>query len=343
MSRFIDGFESGDFQYPPWNIPSTSTTSVVGYAPIVGGNYCMQIPNTDWARFDTEYITGTGNCREFYFKIRVRHSHVYTSNQKMMRFRSKRNYFICEFGFGAGPKFRVFPAFNNYGTYFESTNNIPNGEWYIFELYWYTSTDNYTADGIVDLRINGVQEINEVNVVNNQSRDSFGDEAEQSVRYIEFGHSGNSNSRYIDDFVFDSTATFGLATNSSILGYRPSSGPGYENVDETGDVNTVDNTYNSTNVLGAQALCGLTQDATGTISAVHSVQTDIRTRRTGFTTPTRAKPVVKTGGTVYDKGSEQVGHKFRAQHTNWRTNPDTGVDWTEPDVQALEAGVETDR
>jgi len=209
---------------------------------------------------------------------------------------------------------------------------------YLIEVRYKPST---AADGIFQLKINGVLEID----VQNQVTAGYSG----NIRKICFGTISwdvNSADAYIGDIVIDDAVWPGNSKMTTIkpesggttTQWNPSTGANWDCVEEIpaaiGDyvgaasVDLVD-TYG----MSAMPL---------TPNAIKAVQVQAKAIKVGAPTPGNLQLAVRTGGTNYFSG-DKAPPTIIPKHLwhVWATNPNTTTAWTKNDVDALEAGIKS--
>lgn len=126
-----------------------------------------------------------------------------------------------------------------------------------------------------------------------------------------------------------------VTADGNAVDFTPSAGDNHENVDESG-FHDGDTTYNQSAGAGDQDLYAL-EDLSSPPDGIHAIQVNSIAKHDG--TPTNVQNVVRTGGTDFAQTAQALGSSYQ-RHVNFLAeNPDTGMPWTESDVNSLEAGV----
>jgi hypothetical protein len=139
-----------------------------------------------------------------------------------------------------------------------------------------------------------------------------------------------------NDFIGDCRVT-GLFPNGagSSTDFTPSAGSNYQNVDDFPFDD--DTTYNSSPTVGAVDTFAMSNlPAAGDVYGVRQF-TRVRKDDAGSRS---ACHVVRVDGTEYPSSSFALSDTYITFHQLLATNPDTGVAWTDAEVNALEAGYE---
>lgn len=116
--------------------------------------------------------------------------------------------------------------------------------------------------------------------------------------------------------------------------WTPLSGNNEDNVDE--DPLDEDTTYNSSNTPGDIDLFEMDDlpDING--STVLAVAIDVAMRHDAGTPTMRT--VTRLSGTNYEGANQVTASAYQYEREVYETNPDTGLPWTEADVNAMQAG-----
>ena len=120
----------------------------------------------------------------------------------------------------------------------------------------------------------------------------------------------------------------------------------YKNVDEPKDYPDDDTTWVGSAAAPAAEplyansyeLYNLENHSLG-VGEIYQIEVFFRCKAQDTPTRASAKAVIKTGGTVYPGGSKTVTTSWADYSQVWATNPDTGLPWTWPETDALQAGV----
>lgn len=120
----------------------------------------------------------------------------------------------------------------------------------------------------------------------------------------------------------------------------------YKNVDDPKDYPDDDTTWVGAEVApgneplydNSYELYNLENHSIG-LGTIYQIEVFFRCKAQNTPTRSSAKAVIKTGGTVYAGTSKTVTTSWADYSQVWATNPDTGLPWTWPEIDALQAGV----
>lgn len=205
--------------------------------------------------------------------------------------------------------------------------------WYLIEVY----AKVHDTLGVLTVKVDGVQDST-----------YSGDTQYGGTGVIDKIFMGKGNTfctGYFDNWVVDDANWIG---DSRIYGvspdgagatnlWTPSAGNNYECVDEVPPSDS-DYIYTNTNdQIDTYSLANLGVSP----YAIKSVQVLARAKKQGPATPQNIAGVVRTGGTDYAGSDQAITTAFAGYVALWEQNPYTTADWTESDVNGLEAGIKS--
>lgn len=324
MARlFIDGFEGGDFRQ--WDYPSIYAIAATPKSGMTG-TYCLQFTC----------------CGERYLgKNLPSRSELYVAFKYYPSDGSYSNG-MCEFRNGTTVLARLTRDYATgllvarRGTTILTTGSIPVSlsNTYLIEVYY----KPHDTTGAFQVKVGGVLDINFI-----------GDTTDGATTVDGFNIGSSTNSYYpvgyFDDVVIDDAGWIGNTkiqglvptANGTTNNFTASAGSNYECVDEVPGSLT---DYVYSNTVGHKELYAMS-NLSGDIAAVKCLSVDPYVMGYGNPDSTQLKPLVRTGGTNYQGAAKNILSltPVRTQHI-WELNPNTGVVWSEADVNGIEAGIE---
>ena len=204
---------------------------------------------------------------------------------------------------------------------------------YLIEIYF----KPHSTTGVFQVKVNGIAfDIN----FSGQTTDS-----PTSIDSIRFGGDGTLISAYfyLDNVIIDdagwigSTKIVSLVPTASgdLIEWTPLAGSNYENIDETPPSDAEFNLVNANDQTDLFELGAIP----GAAYQVRSVQIYTRFVKEGTATPTKIRPVFKTGGTLYEGLAEvSVPTSYLNNFNLLSVNPVTGIAWTIDEINALQLG-----
>ena len=124
---------------------------------------------------------------------------------------------------------------------------------------------------------------------------------------------------------------------TNIAGQEPTSGEHWDKVDEA--VSDNDTTYVQTNSSSWQEDLYNTANSTVGSGTINYVRVYMVARSLLTPAQTSAYARIKTNGTEYNGGEEQVTTNYATYSYQWNTNPSTNTTWTWDEINALQIGV----
>ena len=155
---------------------------------------------------------------------------------------------------------------------------------------------------------------------------------------------GSTSSNFIIDKLIIFNTPQHVSTEYPMLRYGENiTGDNYNFVDDNDVASAIDRSWVETNSTGQKETYDLTKASAATISRIYGVQSHYRTRRFGQSPVTEITPYVYINSTEYDSTphSPVPFTMVTPLLTPMSQNPDTGVDWTETDIDNMELGVKT--
>ena len=148
---------------------------------------------------------------------------------------------------------------------------------------------------------------------------------------------GGSDNSWCGDGYVECLIPDGNGDRSDLTGSDGNKVDNYLQVDEV--PSDGDATYNESGTAGEYDLYALAA-FDGTNKTIRRVYVEARARSTGAVGD-QCKLVVKTGGIVYKSSALSLGSNYERQvGTDYTLNPNSGIAWTDADLDALQAGLE---
>jgi len=244
MSRYIEGFESGNFGLTtaPFSrdniddpfaqesgvlhkddILEKLTESIGNGVPSISmieppryGNYVYNIVNNEELKIPVSTIYGL--TRSIYIKFRFQIYRPLNTSFVKVWGHNPASYSTPSFDLVS-----VTGKFYPNGNTYMSTNQIRSRQcisecqWYLFEMYLVLSTDNSTYDGEYEIRIDGQTILKETNCRTNALNRT------QYITYISLNSGSSLYHTFIDDIAMDSTNSMDIKSNGKIVRYAPTS------------------------------------------------------------------------------------------------------------------------
>jgi len=224
-------------------------------------------------------------------------------------------------------------------------------QWHTFEIYLKLSTNQYTADGEYEFRLNGKTVSALTNIPTSDEND-----AESVIFGINFqGANASGNHTIFDDIIIDSTSCFDTGTGG-VVRYKPSSdqtsewtpssgSSHYEIVEEKKYQRDMPyGEYLATDTTSDDSFT-IVQDGTNTIdttSTIYSVHSEFSVCKYGKSSVSYIKPYLDISGSKYYGSIHKAPlNNFYSQIDIWEQNPYTLTDWSAADIVNLIFGVES--
>ncbi len=326
MRLFTDGAEMGDVLFFDY---AGGASAVSTPTPLVGA-YCYQIIGG----YDVSGMKVLGNLTEFYFRVRYR-----WSGGSVGRITFSNS---------------IYPMLVLDADFFRSRLNITNGsvtgstsggslrvnQWYLIEVYFKLDA----VAGAIQVKIDGVSEYSYAGNTRQSYPASVQDVygyAAGSVMYWDDlalnDTSGGSDNSWCGDGYVECLIPDGNGDRSDLLGSDGNKVDNYLQVDEV--PSDGDTTYNESSTAGEYDLYALGA-FDGTNKTIRRMFVDARARSTGAVGD-QCKLIVKTGGSIYKSSAINLGSNYNRQvGTDYLVNPNTGIAWTDADLDALQVGME---
>ena len=325
MARvFIESFERNTLNRWEANNGFTLSSGAAGLG--LDGTYCVYCDAT--TPYLIKYFTGMS---EFYMAFLYRPKHA--NANPILHFRNSTT-IVGSLRRNTGSTFLEARRGTTGGTLLATgTTGMVVNTSYLIEIYF----KPHSTTGVFQVKVNGVAfDIN----FSGQTTDS-----PTSIDNIRFGGDGTLYQAYfvLDNVIIDdagwigSTKIVALAPTAAgdLVEWTPLSGSNYENIDE---IPLSDADFNSISAVDKTDLANLGA-IPGAAYQVRSVQIYTRFVKEGTPTPTKIKPVFKTGGTLYEGLSEvSVPTSYQDNFNLLSVNPVTGLAWTVDEINALQLG-----
>ena len=326
MARiFIDGFESG--HHDLWDAEGNATVVAVG-ATGMDGVYCLDL--ADYGEFLEKNITAVD---EMYFAMMYRYTSA-ANHKGILSVFSDTNIMNMIRRNSVTGFINVLRA----STLLDAgSKTLLINTTYLVEIYLKIAD---APNGRIIVKVDGITDI-----------DFTGDTLEAAytqfnrVRLGFYSYDLGAGFAYYDNFIMDNADWIGNTNIQAVLPtgagttteWTPSTGSNYACVDER-PPSDVD--YVSTNTVDLTDTYA-TGNLAGTIGSVKCVQVQARALVDGEPTPTNLKLAVRSGGTDYLSGDNEVPIAAKSFSHLWELNPADAAAWEEADVNAMEIGVKS--
>lgn len=198
--------------------------------------------------------------------------------------------------------------------------------------------------GVVQLRVNGVQVINQGSI----DTQNTGNASINRIRFQPFSNSGAYDMRIDDIYIIDDTGTFDNgflgecrvethfpSANGTFVEFTPvGAGTNYQAMDETTSNDDVD--YTQANVVGNRDI--FTVSNYTFVGQVYGLQVTGTHRKDDVGNRTVA-PLARINGSQYEGTVDTCLSQYKMAKKIWEKNPDTNAQWTISEVNAGQYGI----
>ena len=319
MARvLIEGFESGDLK--SW--VTHGSCDITAAKEGMSGNSCMRLYNSgSWALCDFPAASS------YYFAGKVQHENSLYPNKIYFQNSGDEQVHIV---FKEDYPLEVKRGNTSLAT---GIKTIPPLQTHLIEIYVFISD----SSGRVIVKVNGITDIDFTGDTQNISGNNL-------INQIRF-YVGNYYKTYWDDIIIDDsnwigeTRIMGLSPTGAgaTTQWTPSTGSNWQNVDEKPADDADYNSVNEVDKIDTFTIEDMSS-INGIVNNIKCIQVQARASKDGTPTPQNLNLVVRIGGSNYFSADKEVPTDFETLYNIWEKNPNSGVDWTESGINAMEIG-----
>ena len=310
----IEGFESGDFG--SW---TQNNCEITAAKEGMSGNNCIRLDDS-WALHDFLAASSYYFAGKVYYDDSGGSSRIYFQN-------SGDEQIYIQYNVGNPLKVR-----KGYTTIATGIKTIPPLQTHLIEIYVFISD----SSGRVIVKVNGITDIDFIGDTQSISGNSL-------INQIKFY--SDILETYWDDIIIDDsnwigeTRIMGLSPTDAgaTTQWTPSTGSNWQNVDEKPADDADYNSVNEVDKIDTFTIEDMSS-INGIVNNIKCIQVQARASKDGTPTPQNLNLVVRIGGSNYFSADKEVPTDFETLYNIWEKNPNSGVDWTESGINAMEIG-----